>query len=553
MSDATTWDGCYDGSWKGMIVDDAFAHPAKFSYGLITKIVEHGLLRGWWKPGDVIGDPFGGVGLGGIVCAYHGLRWVGCELEPRFVELANRNFDLHRRRWQAVNDPEPAIILGDSRRFAELVGGCCGIVSSPPYAEGMGHGGAPSRGDGRADDRNLDGMQNGYGSTPGQIGAMKAGSVSAILTSPPYAETPIVGPNSGACSGGIGKQFRLGNRPKGAASDATTGYGSTDGQIGAMKAGSVDAIVSSPPYADRLAQVSKNGIGSTDYGDNGHAIIERRTAWAALDHEAFAAYLSDRRAVLTLSKAEVDRRLGTNTVYSFYEGRRGSTDQWRIPLPSTYRKLKEVLKLDDRFDDVLLSTEMVEVERRAMKMGHTIADYGSTDGNLGNLPAGTCDGVISSPPYEGTQIIGGDQVNRSAIGKGVDLCKGARFEDSKNYIGSPGQIGNTNGDTYWGAAKAVYEQMRLAMKPGGIACIVVKDYIKGGKRVPLCDDTMRLLEHLGFTPVERIRAMLVKETNHEGLFGTVTKTKERKSFFRRLAEKKGSPRIDWEEVLIVRS
>jgi hypothetical protein len=33
--------------------------------------------------------------------------------------------------------------------------------------------------------------------------------------------------------------------------------------------------------------------------------------------------------------------------------------------------------------------------------------------------------------------------------------------------------------------------------------------------------------------------------------GRATKTKERKSFFRRLAEKKGSPRIDWEEVLFV--
>ncbi len=47
--------------------------------------------------------------------------------------------------------------------------------------------------------------------------------------------------------------------------------------------------------------------------------------------------------------------------------------------------------------------------------------------------------------------------------------------------------------------------------------------------------------------------MLVKEKRHKSLYGgeIVTRT-ERKSFFRRLAESKGSPRIDYEEVLIVR-
>jgi hypothetical protein len=43
--------------------------------------------------------------------------------------------------------------------------------------------------------------------------------------------------------------------------------------------------------------------------------------------------------------------------------------------------------------------------------------------------------------------------------------------------------------------------------------------------------------------------MLVKETTQNGLFGTITEKKERKSFFRRLAEKKGSPKIDFEVVL----
>jgi hypothetical protein len=47
--------------------------------------------------------------------------------------------------------------------------------------------------------------------------------------------------------------------------------------------------------------------------------------------------------------------------------------------------------------------------------------------------------------------------------------------------------------------------------------------------------------------------MLVKEWHEPTLFeGHVRREKSRKSFFRRLAESKGSPRIDYEEVLFVR-
>jgi len=71
--------------------------------------------------------------------------------------------------------------------------------------------------------------------------------------------------------------------------------------------------------------------------------------------------------------------------------------------------------------------------------------------------------------------------------------------------------------------------------------------------VPLCDDTLKLLVKLGFEPVERIRAHLVKEDRHPSLFGgDHVATTQRKSFFRLLAERKGSPRIDFEEVLCVR-
>ena len=78
--------------------------------------------------------------------------------------------------------------------------------------------------------------------------------------------------------------------------------------------------------------------------------------------------------------------------------------------------------------------------------------------------------------------------------------------------------------------------------------ITVSQSIRG-ERVDFCGDWQRLCESVGFVTVCKHRAMLVKETNHNGLFGEIKEKKERKSFFRRLAEKKGSPRIDWETVI----
>lgn len=85
---------------------------------------------------------------------------------------------------------------------------------------------------------------------------------------------------------------------------------------------------------------------------------------------------------------------------------------------------------------------------------------------------------------------------------------------------------------------------------GGKAIFVCKDFVRKGQRVPFSDDWLKLCEAVGFKLNCRHRAMLVKETTEDSLFGgKITKKTERKSFFRRLAEAKGSPRIDEEDVL----
>ena len=43
--------------------------------------------------GGVVLDPFSGAATTGIVAVQHGRRYIGIELNPQYVELANRRFE----------------------------------------------------------------------------------------------------------------------------------------------------------------------------------------------------------------------------------------------------------------------------------------------------------------------------------------------------------------------------------------------------------------------------------------------------------------------------
>ncbi len=122
------------------------------------------------------------------------------------------------------------------------------------------------------------------------------------------------------------------------------------------------------------------------------------------------------------------------------------------------------------------------------------------------------------------------------------------------YGAADGQLGAVTGETFWHAARDIVSECYAILRPGGVSAWVVKDFVRNKARVPFCDDWCKLLEACGFVVTHRAHAMLVKETSHPDLFGGADHVErtERKSFFRRLAEKKGSPKIDFEEVVFAR-
>jgi DNA modification methylase len=325
---AQQWQGCYDDTWHGLIVPDAFRHPAKFAYGLITRIVDYGLTKGYWAAGDVIIDPFGGVGLGGIVCAYRGLRWLGVDCEKHFVDLARANFALHAGKLQRLRSPLPLMLHGDSRDIGNLVIGASAITS-PPYA------------------------------------AIATGAGGLNIKPPKHP----------------GQQS--GRSPHSPSQSADQHYGA--------------GAITSPPYV--------SGGHHTDVFD----------AW--------------------------------------------------------------------------------NVNSRGQKIEKETAGYGK----------------------------------------------------------SSAQIGRLKETGYMGAMLDVYRGIHRALHDGGVFAVVVKDYVKNGRRIPLCNQTWELLHIAGFNGIERIHALLVQHYSHHDLFeGEVKSKRERKSFFRRMSERKGSPAIDYEEILFVR-
>lgn len=134
-----------------------------------------------------------------------------------------------------------------------------------------------------------------------------------------------------------------------------------------------------------------------------------------------------------------------------------------------------------------------------------VAAYGATPGQLHNLPIGT--------------------------------IRGAKFKDEP--------------ETYWDAALKIVTRVYNALEPGGHAMWVVKDYVENAKRRPFTRDWRKICEKAGFRTVCMHKASVIKHvaTSFDENMKMTTTISERKSSFRRMAEKNGAPRIDEELVV----
>lgn len=92
-------------------------------------------------------------------------------------------------------------------------------------------------------------------------------------------------------------------------------------------------------------------------------LVDKRNGRTQDAYKPFADYLKERRLAKGLSMNKIDEILGTNTAYSWWEGRLSGI---QLPSKQYYLQLKEILELDDRFDELI---EREEAEREVIGKG----------------------------------------------------------------------------------------------------------------------------------------------------------------------------------------
>ena len=207
-----------------------------------------------------------------------------------------------------------------------------------------------------------------------------------------------------------------------------------------------------------------------------------------------------------------------------------------------------------------------------------LEDYRKSAGNIGNLPYGSVDKVITSPPFseqmQDTKWMQENQPrkhrgahnpkeqNPSNIGnlkyKANTIITSPPYEESVGHTGKDDypilhekslalrgslgygdrqneNIGNLKSANYLDAMLQVYRQCYGVLKDKGLLILVTKNFIRDKKLVRLDLDTIKLCEQVGFVLKERLKRKLMQQ-----------------SFWRTIYYKKfpDAPRIDFEDVLI---
>lgn len=550
-----------------------------------------------YRKGTILLDPFAGIGGFAYACVNHDLRFVGLELEQKFVDLAQENFALWAREWCSCAEGSgwcdacgkrrvlrPVIMQGDSRQFAEKIAPLRGdgSVTSPPFAGSTLT--DPSSGITKEHPELGASHFGGYGHAEGQIADLPLGAV----TSPPYAN-------------------RVDDSGTGPVADKIGTYGEEPGQIGNLRMGAVtrgvyDGIRSFQSLEQAAVREQSVVLGESARNDH-EPVRERRSDaerpgadhWQEpINHPQVAQgsgntvegqratgsdtiQLERRDSEAELQEADPERLLrglsGDGEASDPSQGygspqQRSEQSAGTMPslpsessqegiLGSMEARTEAAYEWPERMVSAITSPPFADIvpfhdlsfqKHRGGKLTHTL--YGDSPSQIGNLSS------ITSPPFS-------PDGNQPAIGQGTrkDLKEAGRIpEDS--YGETEGQIGQhaitelqqLDENTYWGAVAQVYSSLFEALNPGSYVALVLKGFIRRGEYIDLPAMTLILLTQIGYEPVLWVEAMVIAAESQPSMLGEVpTYRKKRASFFRKLYEAKHPEnRIDSEVVLVMR-
>ncbi len=565
------WAGCYNDGWQELIVPTAFSHPAKYARGLIHRLYRHLLERGYVRAGDTILDPFGGVALGALDALTYGLRWVGCELEPHFVALGQQNLALWRQRYGFTGG---TLLQGDSRQLRAVLShtSCCphcgtigqqlGQHGGEAYAKIQSETSRREYSEGNVRRKTDDTSTNS--TSPGSIRALYT-ALDAHIPDQGQAlyregQPPVYDREN--CRESPLSQ----NKASRAMRDVSISNASLcpSCQLRSLRQQAAEPTDTLPQLPHELTQ--KTVLGVNQEGRNAEteystSRVDQRAITApgqlgTLPPGDIAAVLSSRVYPGCVHDGNgIDHtKLTGNTPgphtqakaegYGTTPGNLGALPPGAVVSPPPYAgNLQHDYRVTDEGGR---DRDVRRGKRQGLGCFRDSETYGQTPGNLGALPMGA---VVSSPPYESSQQVDNRTKKPSALSSTWEKRFGTISDGA-----SPGQLANEP-LTFWSAASQIMAEVAAVLPLGAVACWVVKGYVSKGKLVDFPAQWQTLCEAHGFVLLEEIHASLVEDHGiQEALFGAAEQvTTERKSFFRRLHERKpGAVRIDHETVLILR-
>ena len=168
------------------------------------------------------------------------------------------------------------------------------------------------------------------------------------------------------------------------------------------------------------------------------------------------------------------------------------------------------------------------------------------------------DVVMGSPPYDDLLNSSGEGPSARFDSKHHRPGNSRKLSSAPDYGATPGNLALAStrpsrlGELpdFDRDALLILGQCRRLLKPAGIAVWVTKDYVRGGRRIAFSDRWEALCDRAGFVCVQRVWAMLVDPPAFQlAIDGSAAPAhKQYKSQWRRDAEAKGAPAIDYEDV-----
>jgi hypothetical protein len=482
-------------------------------------------------------------------------------------------------------DGQLSALRGDDKDHEAALG-----LSSPPYVHALGHGGKSGAFDSLREEKVLPAVE--YGSSPGQLENLPEGSHAVAVSSPPY-------PQQHTSGGGINvegyrnEQKRPGSQEKpfdlvGDRTYQARGGERADGNLETMKEGDFDLAVGSPPHGgnynsdrtheDRDVRAGyRQGKGcfrsSESYGNTEGNLgnMQDEDFKMAVSSPPYAQHISGDNNGIDFAKINDGGKRRTSSRDRLGCGYGDSPGQMSAMVPGDFdAAITSPPFLEGRTSLRQDSGVGAEQQVSPNTKDHRREAYGAEAGQLAAMDEGDFNVAVSSPPFENVEGQNAGrkfrdpektaerrvEAYRTGKNRGNPASKQAimdQLERENTYCISDDEnnLGNQTGETFWSASRLILEQLFTVIQPGGHAVFVVKNFVRGGKEVDFTEQWARLCEAVGFKWVHHHKATLVEVHGEQSRLDgghDILKT-ERKSFFRKVAEQKGSPPIDHESVL----